>query len=255
MPEAEEEELAQPDESEGEGSDDGMFGFAGATVKAATKPQPKRRAREVTSAPGGPVPGSGTASGSTKPEKRSEETVNAKIAKAVQAIDFMKEVSGLAIWQGAVKEKDLSSKLSKYLDLANQLDGATTNVETAKDHAKALYDRITAVNTVIQCLDDARLLLSKISKDCEALESDENRNMFQQMVDGLPDDCKNTVLTDVGRKLTEVLGWKIFSQFFHPPLAANHPRKFLMPKFGLKHLVHPERPASSLAVMATFGTS
>ncbi|CAK9064045.1 unnamed protein product, partial [Durusdinium trenchii] len=203
MPEAEEEELAQPDESEGEGSDDGMFGFAGATVKAATKPQPKRRAREVTSAPGGPVPGSGTASGSTKPEKRSEETVNAKIAKAVQAIDFMKEVSGLAIWQGAVKEKDLSSKLSKYLDLANQLDGATTNVETAKDHAKALYDRITAVNTVIQCLDDARLLLSKISKDCEALESDENRNMFQQMVDGLPDDCKNTVLTDVGRKLTE----------------------------------------------------
>ncbi|CAK9074797.1 unnamed protein product, partial [Durusdinium trenchii] len=199
QPETVEEDAPAGAEESDAASSDEMFGFTTSAAKAKpAKPAPKRARREESAAT--PV--------QTKQNKAgpSDEQLAARLEKATAGIELLKKITALSLWQGSVKEKDVSSKLGKLCELQTQLEKDPG--EVAQRLAQELQGLINQTNTCLLAIENAHDMVEKagLSNPQFAFDNDEFK-IYEDFFDAMQIDCRTAILTEIGRKLTEAGIW------------------------------------------------
>lgn len=202
QPETVEEDAPAGAEESDAASSDEMFGFTASAAKAKpAKPAPKRARREESAAT--PV--------QTKQNKAgpSDEQLAARLEKATAGIELLKKITALSLWQGSVKEKDVSSKLGKLCELQTQLEKDPG--EVAQRLAQELQGLINQTNTCLLAIENAHDMVEKagLSNPQFAFDNDEFK-IYEDFFDAMQIDCRTAILTEIGRKLTEAGVWSQF---------------------------------------------
>lgn len=204
-------EESEQEEEEGSNSDSssGCFGFAAKPKKRKEKDPKDSRAKKRQSAdavvvnqegeekPAGKTARNGGSGGNK--DNHDHPGLSGKISKAKGHTDFLEGVTALSIWSGTLKRKDLDSKLTKSYEVAEQL--MKSGVKEGELHGKALLQRADMVSNMSDALLSFQNKLDSFKNgDQEAL------NVTKDELDrfnAFSSDCKNAVLTEFGRKLTE----------------------------------------------------
>ena len=202
QPETVEEDAPAGAEESDAASSDEKFGFTASAAKAKpAKPAPKRARREESAAI--PV--------QTKQNKAgpSDEQLAARLEKATAGIELLKKITALSLWQGSVKEKDVSSKLGKLCELQTQLEKDPG--EVAQRLAQELQGLINQTNTCLLAIENAHDMVEKagLSNPQFAFDNDEFK-IYEDFFDAMQIDCRTAILTEIGRKLTEAGIWSQF---------------------------------------------
>lgn len=211
-PEPEEEDCAEQVESDDESSSE-MFGFAASKVKKPakrkahdSKPAKDGDAEAADVAPSAPAKKAKTARGakSEKPPKaetgEKNDDANAKvIAKANALLDFWGKFDAAAFWAGSVKAKDLDNKLNKSFDIVAEMESMDISTDE-KAVQKKLSETASATSPI---LDLFPAIVEQIKQFNANSELPQFSVVQMKLLVGLPSDCLNAILTDLGRKLTE----------------------------------------------------
>ena len=132
----------------------------------------------------------GSGEASEKGQAQAEKLIN----KGQALCESLEAVTPLAYWQGAVKPKDCESRIEKALQLAGNLHSQ------GSAECGLLADKIQAA---VENMEHWMIALTfdfvnDLPTELRAMKADRVESLL-----GLPSDCLNAVLSDLGRRTLE----------------------------------------------------
>ena len=114
-----------------------------------------------------------------------------------QLLDTLSSMTALGMWDGTIKEKDVSNRLQKARQLSEFLEQ-----EGSDEHVSVAKSLATSANTIEETANTLEAV--QFTKPCVELQ-----NVDGPLLDrlcNLPADCLTAVLTSASRKLVEDKG-------------------------------------------------
>ncbi|CAK9076317.1 unnamed protein product, partial [Durusdinium trenchii] len=129
--------------------------------------------------------------------KRTGSAGAAKLLQGKQLLDTLSSMTALGMWDGTIKEKDVSNRLQKARQLSEFLEQ-----EGSDEHVSVAKSLATSANTIEETANTLEAV--QFTKPCVELQ-----NVDGPLLDrlcNLPADCLTAVLTSASRKLVEDKG-------------------------------------------------